>query len=56
MTQVYLQLPLWSRGNEDPLVSLVSLVIEDLLVLLAATDFQVHKYRLILVMCIHFGP
>lgn len=56
MTQVYQQLPLWSKGNEDPLVSLVSLVVVDLLVLLAVTDFQVHKYRLILVLCIRFGP
>lgn len=51
MTQAYLQLPLWSRENEDPLVSLVHLVVVDLLVLLDVTDFQVHKYGLIIVLC-----
>lgn len=44
MTQVYLQLPLWSRENEDPLVSPVHLVVVDLLVLLDVKDFRVHKH------------
>lgn len=52
MTQAYLQLPLWLRENEAPLVSLVHLVVVDLLVLLDVTDFQVHKYGLIIVLCI----
>lgn len=62
VTQAYLQLPLWSRENEDPLASLVHLVVVDLLVLLDVTDFrgnrvslEVQAWRVLLVLVDHLA-